>query len=176
MSPRTATEFFDRAANGRCRYSSGSRTGPEHVGRDATTDRAHRRRIRPWPAASNASTQLWSVRDIVAHLRACAVVWGRSMERMIGEDHPTIRYVSPRGWIKRSDFLSQDFEILLAAFTAERTALLEALRPLDAPGWRRGAAFTGTSLGKQATVLSYAQRMADHVVGHIEQLRRTLLG
>ncbi|MBK6457620.1 MAG: DinB family protein [Gemmatimonadetes bacterium] len=119
---------------------------------------------------------VWSVRDIVAHLRACAVVWGRSMERMIGEDHPTIRYVSPRGWIKRSDFLSQDFEILLAAFTAERTALLEALRPLDAPGWRRGAAFTGTSLGKQATVLSYAQRMADHEVGHIEQLRRTLLG
>lgn len=51
----------------------------------------------------------WSARDIVAHLRACAEVWGRSIERMLAEDHPTIRYVSPRGWIKSTIYLSQSF-------------------------------------------------------------------
>lgn len=116
----------------------------------------------------------WSARDIVAHLRACAVVWGRSMDRMIAEDHPTLRYVSPRSWMKKSDFLARDFHESLRAFTQERTALLATLGALDAPGWTRGATFTGTTLGKEATVLSYATRIAEHEVGHLDQLRRTL--
>lgn len=122
----------------------------------------------------NPAPDAWSARDILAHLRACAVVWGRSIDRMLAEAHPTIRYVSPRTWIKRSDFLAQDFQTLLPAFTAERMVLLAALRPLDARGWRRGAAFTGTTLGKAATVLGYAQRIAEHEVGHLDQLRQTL--
>ena len=116
----------------------------------------------------------WSARDILAHLRACAVVWGRSIDRMLTEAHPTIRYVSPRSWIKRSVFLTQDFQTLLPAFAAERVVLLSALRALDASGWTRGATCTGTTFGKEATVLSYARRMADHEVGHLDQLRRTL--
>jgi hypothetical protein len=41
-------------------------------------------------------------------------VWGRSIGRMIQEDHPTIRYVSPRGWIKKTDYLDERFPGLLA--------------------------------------------------------------
>ena len=41
----------------------------------------------------------WSAQEILAHLRACAEVWGRSIERMLSEDEPKIRYVSPRGWM-----------------------------------------------------------------------------
>jgi len=116
----------------------------------------------------------WSARDIVAHLRACATVWGRSIDRMLAEAHSTIRYVSPRGWIKRSDYLSHDFRTLLPSFAAERATLLATLRPLDPRGWTRTATFTGTTLGKDATVLGYARRIADHEVGHLGQLRRTL--
>src|SRR5262245_13628457 len=53
--------------------------------------------------------QAWCAQEIVAHLRACAEVWGRTIERMLAEDHPTIRYVSPRGWIKKTDYLQQGF-------------------------------------------------------------------
>lgn len=116
----------------------------------------------------------WSARDIVAHLRACAEVWGSCIERMIAEDHPTIRYVSPRGWIKKTDFLDQSFRPSLRAFTDARANLLDLLRALDAAGWARGATFTGTKLGRDATVLSYAQRIADHEAQHVEQLKRTL--
>ena len=49
----------------------------------------------------------WSAQEIVAHLRACAEVWGRSIDRMVAEDHPTIRYVSPRGWIKKTTICSR---------------------------------------------------------------------
>jgi len=118
--------------------------------------------------------EAWSARDIVAHLRACAEVWGRSIDRMIKEDHPTIRYVSPRGWIKKTDYLEQGFRVSLRAFSESRTALLDNLRALNPAGWSRRATFTGTTLVRDATVLIYARRIADHEVQHLDQLRRTL--
>lgn len=116
----------------------------------------------------------WSARDILAHLRACAEVWGRSIDRMITEDHPTIRYVSPRGWIKRTDYLEQSFRDSLREFSEARAGLVETLSALNAVGWSRRATFTGTTLGRDATVLSYAKRIVDHELGHLDQLRRTL--
>lgn len=116
----------------------------------------------------------WSARDIVAHLRACAEVWGRSIDQMIKIDHPTMRYVSPRGWIKRTDYLDQSFRVSLRAFSETRTALLDTLNTLGMAGWSRRATFTGTTLGRDATVLIYARRIADHEVPHLDQLRRTL--
>lgn len=120
------------------------------------------------------ASDAWSARDILAHLRACAEVWGRSIDRMITEDHPTIRYVSPRGWIKRTDYLEQGFRDSLREFSRARAGLVETLSALDAVGWSRRAAFTGTTLGRNATVLSYAKRIVDHELGHLDQLRRTL--
>ena len=116
----------------------------------------------------------WSAQEIVAHLRACADVWGRSIDRMLAEDHPTIRYVSPRGWIRKTDYLEQRFHDSLRAFSQRRATLLETLSRLDATGWSRRATFTATTLGREATVLSYATRIADHELRHLGQLRRTI--
>jgi DinB family protein len=110
----------------------------------------------------------------VAHLRACAAVWGRSIERMLAEDHPTIRYVSPRGWIKKTDYRQQKFQDSLSAFGQDRVKLVKTLGELDAIGWSRGATFTGTTQGREATVLTYAKRIADHEAQHLGQLQRTL--
>ncbi len=46
----------------------------------------------------------WSVNDILAHLRTCADVWGNHIAIMITQDHPTLRYVSPRTWIKKTNY------------------------------------------------------------------------
>ena len=116
----------------------------------------------------------WSAQEIVAHLRACAEVWGRSIDRMLAENHPTIRYVSPRGWIRKTDFLEQSFGDSLRAFSDRRAVLVETLSEIHPSGWSRRATFTATTLGRGATVLSYAKRIADHEVKHLEQLRRTL--
>lgn len=120
------------------------------------------------------ASDAWSARDIVAHLRACAVVWSRSIERMLDEEHPTIRYVSPRGWIKRTDFLAQGFSESMTLFTDERTRLVRRLEALKPAAWQRGATFTGTTAGRDATVLTYASRIATHEQGHLDQVRRTL--
>jgi len=119
-------------------------------------------------------TDAWSAQEIVAHLRACADVWGGSIERMLAEDHPTIRYVSPRGWIKKTDYLQQTFRETLREFSEQRNLLIATLTKVSSSGWTRCATFTGTTLGREATVFSYATRMADHEVGHLDQLRRTL--
>jgi hypothetical protein len=116
----------------------------------------------------------WSAQEIVAHLRACADVWGRSIDRMLAEDHPTIRYVSPRSWIRKTDYLQQDFRESLRAFSHRRAILVETLGRLDLTGWSRRATFTATTLGREATVLSYATRIADHEVRHVGQLQRTV--
>lgn len=116
----------------------------------------------------------WSARDIVAHLRACADVWGGSIGRMIAENRPAIRYVSPRGWIKKTDYLNQSFAASLRAFAQVRRGLIDTLDGLDAAGWSRRATLTGTSQGRDATVVGYAKRIADHEVLHLGQLRRTL--
>lgn len=93
---------------------------------------------------------------------------------MITEDHPTIRYVSPRAWIKGTDYLEQGFHDSLREFSGARAGLVEALGSLEAAGWSRPATFTGTALGRDATVLSYAKRIAEHELRHLDQLRRTL--
>ena len=116
----------------------------------------------------------WSAQEIVAHLRACADVWGGSIDRMLAEDHPTIRYVSPRSWIRKTDYLQQNFRDSLRAFSHRRATFVETLSRLDAMGWSRRATFTATTLGREATVLSYATRIADHEVRHLGQLHRTV--
>ena len=49
----------------------------------------------------------WSANDILAHLRACADVWGKSIMAMISQEHPTLRYVSPRTWMRKRIILNR---------------------------------------------------------------------
>lgn len=116
----------------------------------------------------------WSVNENLAHLRACADVWGRSIRTMIEQDHPTVRYVSPRTWARKTDYAEQPFRASLAAFAAQRDELLQTLRALDQAGWSRGATFTGTTRGREQTVLSYAHRIVDHEQAHRTQIEETL--
>jgi hypothetical protein len=114
------------------------------------------------------------VNDILAHLRACADVWGKSILAMVAQDHPTLRYVSPRTRMKKTNYAALDFHASLQAFAQQRAELVKALSNLDAAGWLRGATFTGTTRGREATVLSYARRITDHEREHCEQLEAIL--
>src|SRR5262245_52095805 len=116
----------------------------------------------------------WSANDILAHLRACADVWGKSIVEMILRDHPKLRYISPRSWIRKTDYLELEFRGSLKAFTDQRRELLRVLKGLSMAGWSRGATFTGTTRGREATVFSYAQRVAEHEAKHCGQIEAVL--
>lgn len=117
---------------------------------------------------------IWSANEILAHLRACADVWGGSIQSMIERDHPTLKYVSPRSWSRKTSYPTQPFATSLLEFTTQRQVLVQALRALAPAEWARGATFTGTTRGREQTVLSYARRIVGHELEHLEQLQATL--
>jgi hypothetical protein len=116
----------------------------------------------------------WSVAENLAHLRACADVWGAGIARMLSEDQPTIKYVSPRTWIRKTDYCRQDCQALLAAYDRQRRELVASLAALPSQGWSRTGTFTRTTRGRDQTVYSYALRIAEHEGRHLLQIEGVL--
>jgi hypothetical protein len=117
----------------------------------------------------------WSVRDILAHLRACSNAWGTTIDEMIAQDNPTRRYKSPRSLMRKPEYQDPAFDAALESFTEERNRLVETLSALDAAGWARPGTFTGTSARQRnQTVFSYSERIVNHEQPHLEQIESLL--
>ncbi|MEP6697811.1 MAG: DinB family protein [Pseudonocardiales bacterium] len=112
----------------------------------------------------------WSANDVLAHLRACADVWGECIATIIAEDLPTLRAVNPRTWIRKTHYLELQFRPSLRAFAAQRADLMALLESLPPDGRSRAATVTGAGRVLQHTVLSYAQRLARHERQHVKQI------
>jgi DinB superfamily len=113
----------------------------------------------------------WSVNEVLAHLRACADVWGKCMVTMIAEDTPTMRAVNPLTWIKKTNYLEQEFRhSSLRSFATQRADLLVVLEPLPNAGWSRSATVTDAGRVLERTVLFYGQWLARHERQHVKQI------
>jgi hypothetical protein len=116
----------------------------------------------------------WSANDVLAHLRACADVWGGCIVTIIAQDEPTLRAVNPRSWIDKTDYPKQGFRPSLHAFTAQRTGLLAVLEPLPRESWSRTATVTGAGAILERTILFYARKLSGHERVHLKQLEHML--
>jgi DinB superfamily len=116
----------------------------------------------------------WSANDVLAHLRACADVWGASIVAMVREDHPTIRAISPRTWIHDTDYPDCAFGPSLQAYISQRSELLALLETLPSEDWARGATFTGAGRILERTVLSEASAIVVHERPHVKQIERVV--
>ena len=114
----------------------------------------------------------WSANDVLAHLRACADVWGGCIAAILAEERPTLRTVNPRTWIERTDYRELEFRPSLRAFAAQRAELLAVLEPLRLEDWSRAATVTGAGRPLERTVLSYARWLAEHERPHVKQVAR----
>ena len=126
--------------------------------------------LAPAQLRAAAGPDEWSANDVLAHLRACADVWGNCIAAMLEEDRPTLRAINPRTWIERTDYRRLDFQLSLSAFTAQRARLLAVLQPLPPQGWSRAATVTGAGKALERTVLSYAEWLARHERPHVKQI------
>ena len=109
----------------------------------------------------------WSINDVLAHLRACHDVLGGSILRIVAEDGPTWRRLSPRTWIGRTDYPEWEFAPSFAAFNEQRAGLLNVLEPLPPKGWDRCAMVTERDGMIQArTALYYGDWLAEHERQH----------
>jgi hypothetical protein len=113
----------------------------------------------------------WSANVVLAHLRANADVWGSYIASIIVEDHPTLRAISPRAWMQKTDYHTQDFVSSLRAFTTQRAELLATLKPLPPVAWARAATVkkAGSPMVEK-TALDYARQLALHEQAHIQQV------
>ena len=112
----------------------------------------------------------WSVIEVLAHLRGCADVRGAWIAKILADESPTIRYVSPRTGMRKTDYVSQEFQLFLREFARQRADLVKTLSSLISADWSRGAAFTGRTPGWTQTVFELARALVDHEQAHFEQV------
>jgi hypothetical protein len=112
----------------------------------------------------------WSVNDVLAHLRSCNDVWGGYIQRMVAEDVPTIRVISPRTYIRRTDYLTLDFAPSLDAFTKARADLMALLESLSPEAWQRTCIATGAGRPNKRSVHGEGDALARHERPHIRQI------
>jgi DinB superfamily len=93
------------------------------------------------------------------------------MVTMIAEDTPTMRAVNPLTWIKKTNYLEQEFRhSSLRSFATQRADLLVVLEPLPNAGWSRSATVTDAGRVLERTVLFYGQWLARHERQHVKQI------
>ena len=130
--------------------------------------------LSPEELQTRPTSDEWSANEVLAHLRACADVWGNCIMAIISEDMPTLRAINPLTWIKKTDYLELDFRPSLHSFTMQRTDLLTVLSPLPHEGWSRSAKVTGAGKVLERTVLLYAQWLARHERPHVKQVKHII--
>jgi hypothetical protein len=128
--------------------------------------------VAPAQLQTAPSDDEWSANDVLAHLRACADVWGGCIAAILAEERPTLRAVNPRTWIRQTDYRELEFRPSLRAFAAQRAELLAVLEPLPPEGWARAATVTGAGKALERTVMFYARWLAEHERPHVKQVAR----
>lgn len=116
----------------------------------------------------------WSASEVLAHLRACADVWGGAIATIIAQPDASIRAINPPTWMRQTDYPQLDFLPSLQAFAAQREALLATLRALPPGIWLLAATVTGAGRPLRRTVRDYALRLINHERPHIRQIERVV--
>jgi len=119
--------------------------------------------VRPDPSS-------WSPNEVLIHLRACVDVWEKEIDAMLTQETPTLRYISPRTWIRKTDYPKLLFGHSFEIFGKQRKALLMKLKILDLGDWSRGAIIKE----RKQTVYSHSLRMANHESDHCDQIEAIL--
>lgn len=114
--------------------------------------------------------QPWSVNDILAHLRASADVREKFIHIMLTQGHPTLRYISPRSYIKKTNYLELAFPESFQAYKKQRNELLNTLKDLSIQDWSRSAIIKD----RPETVFSYTMYLTQHETAHSEQIEELL--
>jgi DinB superfamily len=129
--------------------------------------------LTPTQLRASPDPDAWSLKDVLAHLRACHDVLGGNIQRIVAEDRPTWKGMNPRAWIKKTDYPEWEFVPAFEAFKKQRADLLAVIEPLAPDAWERTATVTGM-LGEtySRSARYYGDWMARHERAHWKHLER----
>ncbi len=109
----------------------------------------------------------WSVREIVAHLADCEVVWAWRLRQALAEEHAVIQPFEQDDWAKVYD--TYTFDVAWSTFKAMRTwniALVGALTETD-----KGKGYTHPERGEER-LWTLVEIMAGHDLHHLAGLKK----
>jgi len=112
----------------------------------------------------------WSVDDILAHLRASADVREKFIHVLLTQNHPTLRYISPRSYIRKTNYLELPFSESFPVYKKQRKELLKTLGALSIQDWSRSAVIKE----RYETVFNYVLYLTQHETAHCEQIEELL--
>ena len=124
--------------------------------------------------ATRPSAEEWSSNEILAHLRSCVDVWVGRIDRMLIEDHPTIRAINPTTYILQTNYPTLAFRESFAVFSEERAILMPRLQALTPDQWARTALVVGAGAPLTHSVQGYADALARHERAHIRQMSKAI--
>jgi hypothetical protein len=130
------------------------------------------RRLSAAQLAASPEPMGWSPNEILWHIRATADVYGEHIDRILNEDEPRWRHVSPRARMKKSRYDQVPFAESFAAFAQQRAALVALLGDVAAEAWQR-IAVVRVPHNEREWRLSLHERvlgMANHEEVHCAQM------
>lgn len=109
----------------------------------------------------------WSIREIVAHLADCELVFSFRLRQALSEDHPIIQPFDQGVWGER--YAAYDLASGLTLFTAARNWNLKLLTTVTEPDRHRPT--THPERGTM-TLWTIVETMAGHDINHLQQIER----
>ncbi len=109
----------------------------------------------------------WSIREIVAHLADCEIVFCFRLRQALSENHPQIQPFDQAIWAKR--YAAYDFPSAMMLFHAARNWNLKLLATISEADRQRQ--ITHPERGTM-TFWTIVETMAGHDINHLQQLER----
>jgi hypothetical protein len=123
--------------------------------------------------AASPQPKGWSPNEILWHIRATADVYGEHIDRILNEDQPRWRHISPRARMKKSRYDQVPFAESFSAFAQQRAALVALLGDVAPEGWQR-IALVHVPYGRERewrlTLHERVWGMANHEKVHCAQM------
>ncbi|MGE0599650.1 MAG: DinB family protein [Dehalococcoidia bacterium] len=116
----------------------------------------------------------WSANEILWHIRAAADVYGEHIARMLDEEAPGWRHVSPRARMKKVRYKELPFSDSLAAFEDQRAQLVARLESLAPAAWQRFAIIRVEKKDHRLMLRERVWGMASHESVHCDQVEAVL--
>ncbi len=109
----------------------------------------------------------WSIREIIAHLADCELVFGFRLRQTLAQDHPVIQPFDQTAWAER--YAAYDFASALGMFNAMRNWNLKLLSTVSEADQHRP-----TTHPERGTMIFWTivETMAGHDINHLEQIER----
>ena len=130
--------------------------------------------LTPAQLAAAPEADAWSIGEVLAHLRASQDVLGGSILRIVAEENPTWRRLSPRTYMRKTDYPDWEFSLALEAFTTQRAELLDVVASLEPAAWYRIALVTEKpGETRERSARFYGDWLAAHEAVHCQQIEST---